>query len=56
MKLEFERKQKKKMVGVRLTEVEFEAVEGIAKRNHVSMMEAARQLIRAALKETNYNG
>jgi len=56
IELEFERKQKTKMIGVRLTEIEMQSVKGIAKRNGVSIAEACRQLIRAALKATNYNG
>ena len=56
MKLEFERKQKTKQVGIRLTISEYQAVLGIARRAKVSVAEATRQLARAALKATNYNG
>jgi len=51
MLLEFERKSKKKMVGVRLTDEEYSAIEKVAKMNEVAIMEASRQLIRASLKE-----
>ena len=56
MKLTFERKQKTMQVGIRLTVPEYQAVKGIAKRNKATLAEATRQLVIAALKETNYNG
>lgn len=56
MKLEFERKNKTRMIGVRLTDEEYRAVTTIAKKNKVTTSESARQLVRAALKDVNYNG
>lgn len=57
MELQFEREiPKNKQVGIRLTVPEYQSVKGIAKRNKVTMAEATRQLVIAALKETNNNG
>ncbi|MES2216656.1 MAG: hypothetical protein V4481_05180 [Patescibacteria group bacterium] len=50
MKLEFERKPKIKMVGIRLTDIEYSKVSEIAKVNSVPHSEACRQLIRAGLR------
>lgn len=51
MKLEFNRIAKTKMVGIRLTQEEFNFVEKLAKDNNVSQAEACMVLIRAAIKE-----
>ena len=55
MKLEFNRKPKTKMVGIRLTESEFYHVKAIAQKNDVSMAEASEVLLRAALEEYKAN-
>ena len=51
MKLNFSHKQKNKQVAVRLTQEEYNFVEKLAKENEVSMMEACRVLIEAAISE-----
>lgn len=53
MELKLERKQKKNMVGIRLTDNEFDTVERLAKTHNTSFSEMSRQLIRAALLELN---
>ena len=51
MKLEFSRKPKKKMVGIRLTDEEYYLIKEIAKKNNETMAETTAVLIRAALKK-----
>ena len=51
MKLEFNRKQKRRMVGIRLTEEEYEIIYSLSKKNKVSVAETSAVLIRAAIKE-----
>lgn len=51
MKLEFNRKQKRRMVGIRLTEEEYKIISSISKKNKVSIAETSAVLIRAAIKE-----
>ena len=51
MKLEFNRKSKRRMVGIRLTEEEYEIIYSLSKKNKVSVAETSAVLIRAAIKE-----
>jgi len=51
MKLNFERKPKVKMTGVRLTTDEYESVKKIAKENNESIGETCRVLIVATLSK-----
>ena len=53
MKLNFERKQKVKMLGIRLTQKEYNQVEKLAKLHDESIAETCRVLIIAALNEVN---
>ena len=51
MTLEFNRKPKKKMVGVRLTEKEFKFIKVFAKRHDTSIAEVCRILMLSAMND-----
>ncbi len=53
MELEFNRKPKRKIIGVRLTEEEMNEVKKIAKENKTSIAETCRVMIASSLKEIN---
>ena len=51
MKLNFTRKPKTKMIGIRMTAEEYKQIKELAKKNKTSIAETSAVLIRAALKK-----
>ena len=55
MEYDFNRKAKRRMVGVRLTEDEYKAIKNLAHTHKQSIAETVAVLIRAALKDLSSN-